>query len=82
MLPLVDDPLVGKVVVDFAHTDYPGSTALGMLTRLFVTVRHRGGRLALCNVSDHQREVLDMVGLAGLWPVYSSREEALAAVAG
>jgi hypothetical protein len=42
----------------------------------------RGGRIAFCNVSPHEREILAVTGLNGLWPVYPSRAEAVAAVAG
>ena len=79
--PLLDDPEVRRVVVDFGHTDYFGSTALGLLTWLLRRVQERDGRMAFCNASVHEREILAVTGLAALWPIYSSREEALRAVA-
>src|SRR5262245_23394068 len=79
--PLAADPAVRRVVVDFVHTDYLGSTALGMLAWLGMKVRVRGGRMALCNVSAHEREIFAMAGLADLWPVFPSRRQALEAVA-
>jgi anti-anti-sigma factor len=80
LLPLSDDPSVRRVVVDFGRTDYLGSTAVGLLVRLFMKVRQRGGALALCNVSAHEEDIFEVVGLDELLPVYTSREEALAAV--
>jgi stage II sporulation protein AA (anti-sigma F factor antagonist) len=77
---LASDPSVRGVVVDFGRTDFFGSSALGLLLRLWRQVSGRGGPLALCNVSDHETEVLGVTGLAGLWPVYATREEACAAV--
>lgn len=81
LLPLVDDPNVQKVVVDLGHTDYLGSTALGMLTLLCQRVAARGGHVAFCNISAHETEILQVVGLNTYWPIFRSREEALQAVA-
>jgi anti-anti-sigma factor len=71
-----------NVVVDFGHTDYFGSTALGFFTQLWQQVKRRNGRLAFCNVSPHEREILRVAGLDGLWPICASRPEALEAVRG
>ena len=68
------------VVLDFGRTDYYGSTALGFFLRLWKRVSGRGGRMALCNQSEHEREVLAVTRLDSLWPVCRSREEAVKAV--
>lgn len=82
VLRFSEDPLLDAVVVDLGHTDYLGSTALGMLTRLYQQVKRRGGRAAYCNLSEHEREILRVTGLEDVWPIFASRDEALAAVAG
>jgi anti-anti-sigma factor len=81
LLRLADNPSVRNVVVDLGLTDYFGSTALGLLAQLRQRVRARGGRMALCRVSPHEKEILAVTRLAGFWSVHSSREEAIAAVA-
>jgi stage II sporulation protein AA (anti-sigma F factor antagonist) len=81
LLRLAEDPAVKNVVVDFARTDYFGSTALGLFARLWKRVRARGGRMALCNVSAHESQIMAVTRLASFWPVLPSREEALAALA-
>jgi anti-anti-sigma factor len=81
-LRLLEDPSVRNVVLDLGRMDYCGSTALGLFAALWHEVRARGGRMALCNVSAHEREILEVVGFAGLWPVYPSRGEAVEAVGG
>jgi anti-anti-sigma factor len=70
----------GNVVVDLGKMDYGGSTALGLFARLGQQARRRNGRMALCNVSAHEREVLAAAGLAGLWPAYASRGATVEAV--
>jgi anti-anti-sigma factor len=71
---------VRGVVLDFHRTDYYGSTALGFFLRLWKRVSENGGRMAFCNVSEHEREVLAVTRLDTLWPICGSREEALKAV--
>jgi len=82
LLWLESDAWVRGVVVDFGRTDYFGSTAIGLLLRLGRRMRNREGRLALCNVSDHEKEILAAAGLAGFWTAYPSREGAVKAAAG
>lgn len=74
------DPAARAVVVDFGRTDYLGSTALGMLGWLGQELKRRGGRLAFCNLSTHERDVFRVVGLAEFWPSFASLREAVAAV--
>jgi stage II sporulation protein AA (anti-sigma F factor antagonist) len=78
---LADDPTIRLVVVDFGRTNYMGSTAIGMLVYLWKKLKQRGGELALCNVSPHEREIIKVVGLTELLKVYSSRLDALQALA-
>ena len=70
------------VVVDFHRTDYYGSTALGFFLRLWKRVSRRGGRMAFCNVSEHEREILAVTRLDTLWPTCRTRPEALTLVRG
>jgi anti-anti-sigma factor len=81
LLEMANDTAVRNLVADFALTDYFGSSALGLFARLWKRVRARGGRMAFCNVSAHEAEIMEVTGLTRFWPVHPSREEALAAVA-
>ena len=80
VLDLLNGIGVKSVVLDFHKTDYYGSTALGFFVKLWKRVRSRNGRMAFCNVSDHEREILQITALDHLWPICSSRSEALEAV--
>jgi anti-anti-sigma factor len=68
------------VVLDFAKTDYYGSTALGLFLKLWKRVKMQQGRMAFCNVSDHEQEILRITNLDRLWPICPTRREALQAV--
>jgi anti-anti-sigma factor len=80
VLAQLDVGPIKNVVLDFHKTDYYGSTALGFFVKLWKRVRERNGRLAFCRVSAHEREILQVTSLDGLWPICASREEALRAV--
>ena len=73
---------VKNVVLDFHKTDYYGSTALAFFVKLWKRVKDGGGHMAFCGVSQHEREILKVTSLDGLWPICASREEALKAVRG
>lgn len=80
VLDLLDRMHARNVVLDFHRTDYYGSTALGFFVKLWKRVSKAGGRLAFCNVSAHEREILQITKLDHLWPICSSRDKALAAI--
>ena len=82
ILELLNGTGIKNVVVDFGKTDYYGSSALSFFLKLWKTARGRNGRMAFCNVSDHEKEILQVTSLDRLWPVCPSRNEALAAVRG
>ena len=69
-----------NVVVDFEKTDYYGSTALGFFVRLWKRSRGQGGRMAFCNVSRHERDILALTKLDSLWLICGTRQDALTAV--
>jgi anti-sigma B factor antagonist len=82
VLDLLDRAAARNVVIDLQQVDHSGSTALGFFIRLGKRVRERQGRMAFCNVSEHEREILEVTSLSDLWPVCPSREAALAMVQG
>jgi anti-anti-sigma factor len=71
---------IKHVVLDFRKTDFYGSTALGFFVKLWKRIRCAGGKMAFCNVSPHEREVLELTHLDRNWPVCNTLIEALAAV--
>ena len=80
-LQLLDGTHAKNVVLDFCHTDYYGSTALSFFVKLWKRVRNAGGKMAFCNLSVHEREILGITSLDTLWSICDSREEALKLVA-
>ncbi len=77
ILLLLENAPVKNVVVDFHKIDYLGSTALSFFVKLWKRVSKQNGIMALCNVSENEKEILKTTRLDNLWPVYRSREEAM-----
>src|ERR1700722_9670940 len=69
MFWLIDDPSIQGVVVDLGRTDYFASAALGLFTRIWRRMKGRGGRMALCNVSAQEKDILTLAGLDRMWPI-------------
>ncbi|MCC6420756.1 MAG: STAS domain-containing protein [Gemmataceae bacterium] len=69
-----------NLVMDFRSTDTYGSTALAFFVKLWKRVSARGGKMAFCNLSDHECEILAVTKLDHLWPIRASRADALATV--
>jgi anti-anti-sigma factor len=76
----LSDATAANVVIDFSKTDYFGTTALGFFVELWKRVRDRSGRMAFCNTSEHEREILELTQLNGLWSICESREDAMRTV--
>src|SRR5262249_24262192 len=80
LLGLLDQAPARHPVLDFHRAAYDGPTVLPFFLKLSLRVTTRSGRMALCNVSEHERHLLRITKLDELWPVCGSRGEALAAV--
>jgi anti-anti-sigma factor len=77
---LLKNGTIRNVVLDFHNTDYYGSTALGFFVKLHKRLKQHDGHLAFCRVSDHEKEILNVTGLDGLWPICATRADALRAL--
>lgn len=69
-----------NVVIDLSCTDYFGSSTIGLFNRLVTHVQKNARRIAFCNPSAHEREVISITHMNKLWDVKTSRAEALTAV--
>lgn len=80
IMKLLDSRAARSLVIDFGNTDYYGSTALSFFVKLWKRVSLNGGKMAFCNVSPHEVEILNLTHLDTLWDLCSSREEAVKSV--
>lgn len=82
VIELLASSTVKNLIIDFHKTSYYGSTALGFFVRLWKTISSRDGRMAFCNLSEHEKEILTVTKLDNLWPICTSKAEALKTVRG
>lgn len=80
LFTILADPAVRNVVIDFGQIEYFGSSMLEALLKLWKQVSSLGGKMAVCNISQIGREVLQVGRFDTLWDVCESREAALQAV--
>ncbi len=70
-----------NVVVDFSDTTFIDSTTLGVLVGGVKRLRPNGGRLALVCTDQNITKIFEITGLDRVFPIHSSRDDALQAVA-
>jgi anti-sigma B factor antagonist len=80
LIEAIQQPEVRSIVVDFANVPYFGSLLLDTLCMAWKRARECGAGMALCNVSSFGEEILRKAKLNLLWPVFPTREQAVAAV--
>ena len=68
------------VIVDFSDTTFIDSTTLGVLVGGVKRLRPTGGSLALVCTDDNITKIFEITGLDRVFPIHSSREDALAAL--
>jgi anti-anti-sigma factor len=76
-LELMQRSSINRVVIDFSSSKFFGSTMLGAMIKLWKRVSAAQGKMSLCNLSDHEREVLKVTKLDGVWPQLDSRHAAI-----
>ena len=78
LLGLTASEELKRLAIDLSETSFFGSGLLAIILRVYSRLHHRQGRLALCGLQPHCREVLQTTRLDTLWPVYETRSEAVA----
>ena len=67
-----------RMLLDFTRLDYISSAGLRVVLVLAKRLKQAGGRLALCGMQPHIREVFDISGFLAILDVADGREDALA----
>lgn len=69
-----------SLVLDLSEATFIDSTILGVLVGASRKLENHGCTLVVVTEQPHLRRVLDLTGLVRVFPVVSTREEALAAL--
>ncbi|TFG96106.1 MAG: anti-sigma factor antagonist [Calditrichales bacterium] len=74
------DKGVNKIVVDCTEMDYVSSSTLRVFLFALKTIRQSSGKIVLINLQAHIREVFEISGFLDLFEIFSTKEDALAAI--
>jgi anti-anti-sigma factor len=66
-----------RLVVDLAQLEYVSSSGLRVFLLAGKRLQARQGKIGLCALKDHVRQVFDLAGFSSILPIYGSREEAV-----
>ena len=80
MLQVIDDGRT-RVVVDLSQATFIDSTTLGVLVGGVKRLRPAGGSLALVCTDPNITKIFEITGLDRVFPIHTSREEALSSLA-
>jgi anti-anti-sigma factor len=74
----------GSVLIDLSQCEFIDSTGIALIVRAWQRLNsgENGRVLVLCSQNDQVRRVLEITGLELSIPVHTTRDEALAAMAG
>ena len=67
-----------QVIVDLSKVNYLSSIGIPMLINTAKSVTSRGGKMLLLNPQQNVAEVLDIVGIQQIIPIYTDFEDAIA----
>ena len=67
-------------VLDMSEVTYMGSAVLGLMVNIRQLIKQRGGKLALCGMSDRLIQIFRTCSLERLFTITKTQPEALAAV--
>ena len=70
------DKLKG-LVIDFEATEYISSAGLRVLLMAAKKMKSTDGKLILCSMSEHVKEVFDIAGFTPIFNIETSREAAI-----
>lgn len=66
------------LALDLSHTKFFGSAFIEILFRVANRVKNRGGKFALCGLTEYCAEVIHITHLDSLWPVVADSAAAAA----
>lgn len=66
-----------RLVVDLSQLEYVSSSGLRVFLLAAKRLRSSNGKIVLCSLKDHIRQVFDPAGFSSILPIYGSRDKAL-----
>ncbi|MCH9727523.1 MAG: STAS domain-containing protein [Planctomycetes bacterium] len=80
VLRLLDAPEIKNVIIDLNQVEYLDSILIGAIIRLLQRAKQAGGQAVFCQACENMQNILSCIKVGTLWPLFDSREEAIAAL--
>jgi anti-sigma B factor antagonist len=68
---------IERVVVDLSQLEYISSAGLRVFLLSAKRLQGTQGKMVVCALKDHVRQVFDLAGFSSILSIYSSRDEAI-----
>lgn len=66
-----------RLVIDLAQLEYISSSGLRVFLLAAKRLQGTQGKVVLCALKDHIRQVFDLAGFSSIFSIYSARDEAV-----
>jgi anti-sigma B factor antagonist len=66
-----------RFVIDLSQLEYVSSSGLRVLLLAAKRLQNADGKIVLCSMKDHIRQLFDLAGLSSILSIYGSRDEAI-----
>ena len=66
-----------RLVVDLSQLEYVSSSGLHVFLLSAKRLQATDGKIVLCGLQDHVRQVFDLAGFSSILSIYGSRDEAI-----
>ena len=66
-----------RLVIDLSQLDYVSSSGLRVFLLAAKRLQPTNGKVSLCGLQDHIRQVFDLAGFSSILSIYGSRDEAI-----
>lgn len=76
LLDLVNHQNERLLVMDFQHLDYISSAGLRVLLMTAKILKPENGKIVLAALKEHLKEIFDITGFQGIFPIFNDKEEA------
>jgi anti-anti-sigma factor len=66
-----------RLVVDLSRLEYVSSSGLRVFLLAAKRLQATDGKIVLCGLQDHVRQVFDLAGFSSILSIYGSRDDAI-----
>jgi len=77
ILEMVDERSNPQVMIDLSQLEHMGSSMVALLVKIWKRAESKGGAVSFLSTHEGINQVLELAGLAKVWAICDTREEAL-----